>query len=42
MGTVELRFLLWTLALPRALVMFSVLLIGVVLGWLWHGQGRGR
>jgi len=39
---VELTLLLWTVSLPRSVVVFSVLLVGVVLGWLWHGQARRR
>lgn len=31
---VEIRFLFWTLAMSRALMIIFVLLVGVVLGWL--------
>ncbi|MDH3466403.1 MAG: LapA family protein [Gammaproteobacteria bacterium] len=39
-AVVELTLLIWTVSSPRALVVFSVLLVGVVLGWLWRGQCR--
>jgi lipopolysaccharide assembly protein A len=31
---VELRFLVWTLSLSRALLIFSVIVMGMVLGWI--------
>ena len=31
---VEFRFLVWTISLSRALMLFGVLAIGVVAGWL--------
>ncbi len=31
---VEFRFLLWTLSMSRALMLFGVLAIGIVAGWL--------
>lgn len=34
---VELRFLFWTLAMSRALMLFLVFAIGIVLGWLVRG-----
>ncbi len=42
MAIVELRLLIWTVSLPRSAMVFAVLLIGVVLGWLWRGQTRRR
>ena len=33
---VELRFLFWTLSMSRALLMFLILSIGIILGWLLH------
>jgi len=33
---VEFRFLLWTFALSRALMMFILLAVGVLLGWMMH------
>jgi uncharacterized integral membrane protein len=31
---VELRFLVWTLSLSRALLIFFVIVMGIVLGWI--------
>ena len=39
---VEFRFLIWTFALSRALVMFILLTIGVVLGWMMHAVSAYR
>jgi len=33
---VELTFLFWTLSMSRALLMFLILSIGVILGWSLH------
>ena len=33
---VELKFLFWTLSMSRALLMFLILSIGIILGWLLH------
>ncbi|MDH3695676.1 MAG: lipopolysaccharide assembly protein LapA domain-containing protein [Gammaproteobacteria bacterium] len=41
-AVVELRLLAWTVSLPRSAMVFIVLLVGVVLGWLWRGQTRRR
>jgi len=30
---VEIRFLFWTLSMSRALLMFFILAIGIVVGW---------
>jgi uncharacterized integral membrane protein len=32
----EIRFLFWTLSMSRSLLMFFILAIGMVLGWLLH------
>ncbi len=32
----EIRFLFWTLTMSRSLLMFFILAIGLVLGWLLH------
>ncbi|WP_394700204.1 LapA family protein [uncultured Desulfosarcina sp.] len=37
---VELPFLFWTLSMSRALLMFLILSVGVILGWLLHGSFR--
>jgi len=33
---VELKFLFWTLSISRALLMFLILSLGIILGWLLH------
>ena len=33
----EIRFLFWTLSMSRSLLMFFILAIGVIVGWLLHG-----
>lgn len=38
----ELRFLFWTLAMSRSLMMFLLLGIGVVVGWFLHGYYTSR
>jgi lipopolysaccharide assembly protein A len=41
--TVELTYLFWTLSMSRALMMFLILSIGIILGWLLHGSvGRTK
>ncbi len=37
---VELTFLFWTLSMSRALLMFLILSVGIILGWLLHGSFR--
>ena len=39
---VELKFLFWTLSMSRALMLFLVLSIGIVLGWLLHSYFNRR
>jgi len=46
---VEFRFLVWTISLSRALMLFGALAIGVVAGWLLRvpkqkneQQGKGK
>lgn len=34
----DLRFLFWTLTMSRAVLMFLILAIGIILGWLLHGS----
>ena len=42
-AVVEVQFLFWGLALPRSLLIFVVLVIGIVMGWfLRTGFGRHR
>ena len=33
---VEIRFLFWTLSMSRSLLIFFLLAIGVIIGWLLH------
>jgi len=39
---VELTFLFWTLSMSRALLMFLILSVGIILGWLLHGSFRTK
>lgn len=39
---VEVRLLFWSLEMSRAIMLLAVLAIGMVLGWLAGGLGRGR
>jgi putative membrane protein len=38
--SVDLTFLFWTLSMSRALLMFLILSLGFILGWLLHGSFR--
>jgi len=38
--SVDLTFLFWTLSMSRALLMFLILSLGILLGWLLHGSFR--
>jgi len=37
-AVVELTFLFWTLSMSRALLMFLILSIGIILEWLLHSH----
>ena len=37
---VEVEFLMWGFSLPRSLLIFSVLAIGVIVGWFLRGAIR--
>jgi lipopolysaccharide assembly protein A len=39
---VDMRFLFWTLSMSRALLMFLILSVGIILGWLLHGSFSKR
>ena len=39
---VEIKYLFWTLSISRALLMFLVLAIGIIIGWLLHGMAGLR
>ncbi len=34
------NFLFWSFELRRAIVLFLVLIIGIAIGWTWHGWPR--
>ena len=36
----EVRFLVWTFALRRAVMLFVVFALGVVVGWIWRSLSR--
>ncbi len=35
-AVVEIQFLLWTMSMSRALMMFFLIAIGIVIGWSLH------
>ena len=35
-AVIDIRFLFWTLAISRSLLMFLLFLIGLILGWSLH------
>ena len=39
---VEVRFLLWSLEMSRALLMFLLIAVGIVIGWFLQGHFRYR
>jgi uncharacterized integral membrane protein len=39
---VEIRFLFWSFAMSRALLMFFVLALGIIAGWFMGGLARQR
>jgi putative membrane protein len=39
---VDIRFLFWTLSMSRALLMFFILAIGIVIGWTLHSLSISR
>jgi uncharacterized integral membrane protein len=39
-GVVEIRFLFWSAAISRSLLLLMVLVIGVLVGWIWHSLWR--
>ena len=36
-SVVEIKLLFWSVSMSRALLLFIVLAIGIVIGWLLHG-----
>lgn len=41
-AVVELQFLFWKLAMSRSLMIFFILIIGIVIGWLVRGYYAHR
>ena len=41
-AVVEIKFLVWTIALSRALLMFILVVLGVAMGWLLNSALRFR
>jgi uncharacterized integral membrane protein len=37
---VEVRFLFWSITLPRSLLIFTVLVVGVIVGWFLRAALR--
>ena len=38
----EVRFLVWTFTLRRAVMLFVVLSIGIIIGWTWRSLSRSK
>ena len=41
-AVVEIHFLFWTFAISRTVLIFSVLLIGIIIGWLLRSGSVNR
>ena len=41
-AVVELRFLIWTMSISSALLLFLIFAIGLILGWLLNGYIRNK
>ena len=41
-ATVDFRFILWSWHLPLALLMFFLLAIGILVGWMLHSYALHR
>lgn len=39
-GGIEIRFLFWSAAVSRSLLLLIVLSVGVLVGWIWHTLWR--
>lgn len=35
---VQVSFLLWSISMPRVIMLFFVISIGIAIGWLLHGH----
>lgn len=41
-AVVEIQFLFWSMQMPRSLLMFFLLAIGIIIGWFLHGYLKYR
>jgi len=41
-AVVEITFLFWSLQMSRALLIFFLLAIGMLIGWLLHAHFKGK
>ena len=41
-AAVEIQFLFWSIQMSRSLLIFSLLAIGVIIGWFLHGYLKYR
>lgn len=41
-AVVEIRFLFWSLSMSRAIFMFLLLVIGIVIGWVLRGHMKHK
>ena len=41
-ANVEVQFLIWSIAMPRAILIAVVFALGVLIGWILHGLRRRR
>lgn len=41
-AVVEIQFLFWSMHMPRSLLLFLVLAIGMTIGWFLHGHFKYR
>jgi putative membrane protein len=41
-ATVEIQFLFWATQMPRSLLMFLLIAIGVIIGWFLHSYIKHR
>ena len=41
-AVVEIQFLFWSTHIPRSLLMFLLIAIGIMIGWFLHSYARHR
>jgi len=41
-AVVEIQFLFWSARMPRSLMMFLLLALGIIIGWFLHGYVKYR